>query len=49
VIEYVVASGEPDVLLDTLYRNKIDTSGSVVKNEEGCTFDFDVVIPNKSR
>ncbi|CEL59802.1 hypothetical protein RSOLAG1IB_03736 [Rhizoctonia solani AG-1 IB] len=46
--EYVVASGEPDVLLDTLYRNKIDTSGSVVKNEEGCTFDFDVVIPNKS-
>ncbi|CAE6394824.1 unnamed protein product [Rhizoctonia solani] len=46
--EYVVASGEPDVLLDTLYRNKIDTSGSDIESKESCSFNFDVIIPSKS-
>ncbi|QRW16256.1 hypothetical protein RhiXN_04257 [Rhizoctonia solani] len=46
--EYVVASGEPDVLIDTLYRNKVDTSGSNIESKEGCSFDFDLVVPSKS-
>ncbi|KAJ1308911.1 hypothetical protein OPQ81_004596 [Rhizoctonia solani] len=46
--EYVVASGEPNVLLDTLYRHKIDASSSNVDSKEGCSFEFDVVIPSKS-
>ncbi|KAF8742815.1 BING4CT protein, partial [Rhizoctonia solani] len=46
--EYAVASGEPDVLIDTLYRNKVDTSGSNIESKEGCSFDFDLVVPSKS-
>ncbi|KDN51257.1 hypothetical protein RSAG8_00886, partial [Rhizoctonia solani AG-8 WAC10335] len=46
--EYVVASGEPNVLLDTLYRHKIDTSGNNIESKEGCSFEFDLIIPDKS-
>ncbi|CAE6470142.1 unnamed protein product [Rhizoctonia solani] len=46
--EYVVASGEPNVLLDTLYRHKIDTSSNNIESKEGCSCEFDVIIPSKS-
>ncbi|CAE7083826.1 unnamed protein product [Rhizoctonia solani] len=43
--QYVVASGEPNVLLDILYRHKIDTSGNNTESNEGHSFEFDVIIP----
>ncbi|CAE6473354.1 unnamed protein product [Rhizoctonia solani] len=46
--QYVVASGEPNVLLDTLYRHKIDTSGNNIESNEGCSFEFDVIVPGTS-
>lgn len=45
--EYVVASGEPDVLLDTLYRQKIEASGMDLSSGP-CSFNFEVVIPRKA-
>ncbi|CAE6497853.1 unnamed protein product [Rhizoctonia solani] len=43
--QYVVASSEPNVLLDTLYRHKI---GNQSESNEGCSFEFDVIVPGKS-
>ncbi|KAG8721979.1 hypothetical protein FRC08_008075 [Ceratobasidium sp. 394] len=45
--EYVVASGEPDVLLDTLYRQKIEASGTDF-GAGSCSFNFDVSVPRKA-
>ncbi|KAG9127125.1 hypothetical protein FRC07_000542 [Ceratobasidium sp. 392] len=46
--EYVVASGEPDVLLDTLYRQKIEASGADLGTGPR-SFNFDVLVPRKAR
>jgi hypothetical protein len=46
--EYVVASGEPDVLLDTLYRQKLEASGTNLESGP-CSFKFDVLVPRKSK
>lgn len=46
--EYVVASGEPNVLLDTLYRHKIEASGDDLEDTGTSSFSFDVIVPKKS-